>query len=179
MYDFCYIGCRGPIFHKIGNARGWIIQKLLVLGEYHSWIISLKTWIILVKCRLPLIYTLWLILNLLPQSSILRPLGIRVFSLCIQTSSLLSLSEFALGKSFGNLIYSSICMVMLGSRWSLWLSMCLATVLLWLCLMSNMWPWNLSMILFFVCPTYFVWHQLHSRQYIKLLLWQVPLVIVL
>ena len=31
----------------------------------------------------------------------------------------------------------------------------------------------------FVCPTYLVWHQLHSKQYIKLLLWQVPLVIVL
>ena len=35
------------------------------------------------------------------------------------------------------------------------------------------------MILFFVCPTYLVWHQLHSRQYITLLLCQVPLVIVL
>ena len=35
-----------------------------------------------------------------------------------------------------------------------------------------------SMILFFVCPTYLIWHQLHSKQYIKLLLWQVPLVIV-
>ena len=31
----------------------------------------------------------------------------------------------------------------------------------------------------FVCPTYLVWHQLHSRQYIKLLLWQMHLVIVL
>ena len=31
----------------------------------------------------------------------------------------------------------------------------------------------------FVCPTYLMWHQLYSRQYIKLLLWQVPLVIVL
>ena len=31
----------------------------------------------------------------------------------------------------------------------------------------------------FVCPTYFIWHQLHSEQYIKLLLWQVPLVIML
>ena len=90
------------------------------------------------KCRLPLIYTLWLIPNLLPQSNILRPLGIKVFSLCIQTNFLLSLSELHLGKSFGNLIYSSICMVILWSKWSLWLSKCLATVVLWLCLMSNM-----------------------------------------
>ena len=49
------------------------------------------------------------------SSNILRPLGIKVFSLCIQTNSLLSLSELDLGKSFGNLIYSSICMVILGS----------------------------------------------------------------
>ena len=27
--------------------------------------------------------------------------------------------------------------------------------------------------------SYFVWHQLHSIQYIKLLLWQVPFIIVL
>ena len=101
------------------------------------------------KCRLPLIYTLWLILNLLPQSNILSPLGIKVFGLCIQTNSLLSLSELDLGESFGSLIYSCVCMVILGSRWSLWLSKCLAPVVLWLCLMSTMWPWNLSMILFF------------------------------
>ena len=36
-----------------------------------------------------------------------------------------------------------------------------------------------SVILFFVCATYLVWYQLHSKQYIKLLLWKVPLVIVL
>ena len=35
------------------------------------------------------------------------------------------------------------------------------------------------MILFFVCPTYLKWHQLHSKQYIRLLLWQVFLVTVL
>ena len=35
------------------------------------------------------------------------------------------------------------------------------------------------MILFFVCSIYLIWHQLHSKQYIKLLLWQVPLIIVL
>ena len=93
----------------------------------------------------------------LPQSNMLRPLGIKAFSLCFQTNSLLSLSEFDLGISFDNLIYSSICMVMLGSRCSLWLSKCLATVVLLLCLMSNILPWNLSTILFFfVCPTYFV-----------------------
>ena len=34
------------------------------------------------KCRVPLIYTLWLCLKWLPQSSMLRPLGIIVFSLC-------------------------------------------------------------------------------------------------
>ena len=31
------------------------------------------------------------------------------------------------------------------------------------------------MILFLVCPTYLMWHQLHSNQYIRLLLWHVPL----
>ena len=31
----------------------------------------------------------------------------------------------------------------------------------------------------FSCPTYLMWHQLHSKQYIRLLLSQVPLVIVL
>ena len=129
------------------------------------------------KCRVTLIYTLWLHLNGLPQSNMLRSLGIKVFNLCIQTNSLLSLSEFDLGISFGNLIYSSICMVMLGSI--LWLSKCLATVVLLLCLMSNICPQNLSMILFFVFPTYLMWHQLHSRQYIKLLLWHVPSFIVL
>ena len=100
-----------------------------------------------------------------------RPLGIKVFSLWIETNSILSLSEFDLGKSLGNLMYSNICIVIMGSTWSLWLPKCLATVVLLLCLMSNIWPWNLSMILFLVCPTYFVWHQLHSIQYIKLLLW--------
>ena len=38
----------------------------------------------------------------------LRPLGIRVFNLCIQTNSLLSLIDFDLGMSFGNLMYSSL-----------------------------------------------------------------------
>ena len=68
------------------------------------------------KCRLYLIYTLWLILNLLPQSNILRPVGFKVFSLYIQTNFLLSLCELDVGNSFGNLIYSSICMVILGSK---------------------------------------------------------------
>ena len=31
----------------------------------------------------------------------------------------------------------------------------------------------------FVCPTYCVWHQLHSKQYMRVLLQHVPLVIVL
>ena len=31
------------------------------------------------------------------------------------------------------------------------------------------------MILFFVCPTYLMWQLLHSKQYMRLLLWQVPL----
>ena len=43
-------------------------------------------------------------------------MGIKVFSLCIQTNSLLSLSEFDLGTSFGNLMYSGMCMVILGTQ---------------------------------------------------------------
>ena len=39
-----------------------------------------------------------------------------MLSLCIQTNSLLYLSEFDLGTSFGNLMHSSMCMVMLGSN---------------------------------------------------------------
>ena len=39
--------------------------------------------------------------------------------MCIQTNSLLSLSQFGLGTSFGNFMYSSMCMVILGSNWSL------------------------------------------------------------
>ena len=81
-------------------------------------------------CRLPFIYTLWLILNQLPQSKMLRPLGIKVLSLWIQTNSLLSLMDLDLGTSFGNLMYSSICMIMLGLLRSLWLRKCLATVVL-------------------------------------------------
>ena len=109
----------------------------------------------------------------------LRSLGIKVFSLCIQTNSLLSLMDLDLGTSLGNLIYSRMCMIRLGLVWSLWLWKCLATVVLLLCLMSKIWPWNLSMILFFVWPTYLMWHHLHSKQYMRLLLWHVPLVIVL
>ena len=126
------------------------------------------------KCWVPFIYTLWLLLNWLTQSKMLKPLGIKVLSLHIQTKSLLSLGEFNLGISFGNLSYSNICIVIFGSNWSMWLWKCLATVVLLLCLMSKMWPWNLSMILFLVCPTYLMWHQLHSRQYIRWLLLQVP-----
>ena len=98
------------------------------------------------RCRLPFIYTLWLILNHLPQSKMLRPLGIKVFSLCIQTNSLLSLMDMDLGTSLGNPMYSRMCMIMLGLVWSLWLWKCLVTVVLLLCLMSKIWPWNLSMI---------------------------------
>ena len=103
----------------------------------------------------------------------LRPLGIKVFNLCIQTNSLLSLIDFDLGISLCNLMYSSICIIILGLVRSLWLWKCLATVVLFLCLMSNMWPCNLSMILFLVWPTYFIWHQLHCKQYMRLLLWHV------
>ena len=79
----------------------------------------------------------------------LSPLGIKVFNLCIQTNSLWSLIDFDLGISLGNLMYSSICIIILGLVWSLWLWKCLAIVVLLLCLISNIWPWNLSMILFF------------------------------
>ena len=66
------------------------------------------------ECWLHFVYTLWLILNQLPQSNMLRPLGIKVFNLCIQTNSLLSLIDFDLGISLGNLIYSRMCMIILG-----------------------------------------------------------------
>ena len=39
----------------------------------------------------------------------LRPLGIKVFTLCTQTNSLLSLIDFDLGISLGNLMYSRMC----------------------------------------------------------------------
>ena len=58
----------------------------------------------------------------------LRPFRIKVLSLCIQANSLLSLSEWDLGASFGNFMYSSMCMVIFGSSWSLRLWKCLATV---------------------------------------------------
>ena len=51
------IGYVCPIFHKIGNARGWIPSKLGVLGvspwgREHPW-----DWIILTKkCRVPFVY---------------------------------------------------------------------------------------------------------------------------
>ena len=35
------------------------------------------------------------------------------------------------------------------------------------------------MILFLVCPKYFIWHQLHSSQYMRLLLWHIPFLSVL
>ena len=78
-------------------------------------------------------------------------------------NSLLFLSDFVLGISFSNLMYSNICIVIFGSNWSMWLWKCLATVELLLCLMSKKWPWNLSVTLFLVCPTYLMWRQLHSR----------------
>ena len=76
--------------------------------------------------------------ELIASIQMLRPLGIKVLSLCIQTDSLLSLNEFDLGLSFGNLMYSNIYIVILGSNWSMWLWKCLATAVLLLCLMSKM-----------------------------------------
>ena len=70
-------------------------------------------WIILTMNKGCLFYT-HLILNWLPESTMLRPLGIKVFSLCIQSNSLLSLIDFDLGMSFGNLMYSSIYMIHTG-----------------------------------------------------------------
>ena len=75
----------------------------------YEWIVNAGN-----KCRLPFVYTLWLILNQLPQSNMLRPLGIKVFNLCIQTNSLLSLIDLDLGMSLGNLIYSRMFMIILG-----------------------------------------------------------------
>ena len=37
VFYFYSIGSKCPIFHKIGNARGYKTSKLGVLGEYHSW----------------------------------------------------------------------------------------------------------------------------------------------
>ena len=72
-----------------------------------------------------------------------------MFSLCIQANSLLSLSKCDCGISLGNFMYSKMCIVILGSSWSLWLRKCLATVLLFEHLMSSIWPLNLSITLFF------------------------------
>ena len=44
----------------------------------------------------------------------IKAIGIKVLSLCIQTNSLLSLMDLDLGISFGSLMYSRICMIMLG-----------------------------------------------------------------
>ena len=60
----------------------------------------------------------------------------------------------------------------------MWLWKCLATVVFLLCLMSNVILESINESVF-VCPIYLMWYQLHSRQYRRLLLWQVPLVIVL
>ena len=54
--------------------------------------------------------------------------------------------------SFGSPVYSSMYIITLGLVWSLLLWKCLATVVLLLCLMWKMSPWNRSMILFLVCP---------------------------
>ena len=50
----------------------------------------------------------------------LRPLGIKVFNLCIQTNSLLSLMDFDLGISLGNLMNSWICVIILAVRALVW-----------------------------------------------------------
>ena len=57
-------------------------------------------------------YTLWLILNHLPQSKMLRPLGIKVFNLCIHTNSLLSLMDLDLGTSLDHAWIAVIIMAM-------------------------------------------------------------------
>ena len=60
-----------------------------------------------------------------------------MFNLCVQTNPLLSLIEFELGISLGNLIYSSICIIILGYDHCDYENV-LTTVVLLLCLMSNM-----------------------------------------
>ena len=62
-FDFCSIGSKCPIFHKIGNARGVDNPKIMVLGEYCSWKTPLRLDNIGKKCRVPFIYTIWLLLN--------------------------------------------------------------------------------------------------------------------
>ena len=89
----------------------------------------------------------YLLLKWLPQFKIIRPLGINVFSLCILINFLLSLIEWELCMSFGDLMYSRIWIVILGNKWLLYLATCLATVVLEVCFMSKTWPWNLSVIL--------------------------------
>ena len=82
----CYcLGCGCPNFCKNGTARGVYYQKLGVLRGVPFMDCSPWTWIILVANAGCLLF----ILNLILQSTILRPLGIRVFSLWIQTNSLL------------------------------------------------------------------------------------------
>ena len=65
--------------------------------------------------------------------------------------------------SLSNIMYSRLWIVILGIKWLLWLVKCLATVVLVVCLMSKIWTLNLSMILFVVCPTYLILHQLHFQ----------------
>ena len=49
VHDFCSMGYEGPIFYKIGSARGVNYLKIRGVGEYHSWKTPLETWIILAK----------------------------------------------------------------------------------------------------------------------------------
>ena len=65
-------GCQN--FCKSGSARGCITQNSRCSGAYHSWVVALRQGYIGTKCRLPLRrYILWLILILLPKSSMFRP----------------------------------------------------------------------------------------------------------
>ena len=96
--------CKGVNYPQFGGARGVAFMD----NTLYDWIILA----INVGCLLFILF--WLILNQLPQSNMLRPLGIKVFNLCIQTNSLLSLIDFDLGISLGNLMYSRRCMIILG-----------------------------------------------------------------
>ena len=111
---FQSIGYLYIIIPKIGNARGqydlqnWGCPGLFLYGKTpltldYFWQ-KLQGAFYLYPFTPP---------ELIASVKIFRPFWIEVFSLCIQTNSLLS--ECGLGISFHNLMYSKMCIVMFGS----------------------------------------------------------------
>ena len=90
----------------------------------YDWILSARN----AGCPLSTLFNPSWICCLIPEY--LGHLGFKCL-VCISrwTPSYL-LSEWDLGVSFSNFMYSRICIVLLASKWLLWLTKCLATVVL-------------------------------------------------